>query len=225
VRAKDTAGNLDGSPASKQWKVDLTKPVLTVTFTELGSPNGPYVPGTWANDKVRMDITCSDPGAAPSGIARNRTPHHMTFGDGAQDVGPVGQAPKECVDRAGNVANPIGPWQVKVDTRLPSCSVSPNRIVLSPTGNMQTVNFTLVAADNLSADYALSHAVLMPVVGDNGTLPGDIGPASLTPTGTATAQVKAIVGSPGKTRTYTLIFWVTDEAGNSRTCDAKVIVR
>jgi hypothetical protein len=247
VRAKDVGGNLDGTPASRNWKVDLTKPVLTAMFTEVGPgqgpqnsgygphhpadsrsslvSSGPYVPGTWADHMVRLEVTCSDGGASPTGVARNRVERSLIFGDGVHNVGALGAAPRDCVDRAGNVADPIGPWVVKVDTRAPSCQVTPQVTHLNPTGAMATVNLTLSASDNLSAAYALSTATMLPTTGDNGTVPADIGPASLSPAGAVTAQLKAIVNGQRSTRTYTLSFRVADEAGNSKTCTAKVVVR
>jgi hypothetical protein len=90
---------------------------------------------------------------------------------------------------------------------------------------MATVNFTVLAADNLSQAQTQATMQPLPITGDNGTVPADIGASSLSPAGQVTAQLKAIVGSPRNVRTYTLTFKVTDPAGNTRNCTATVVVR
>ena len=222
VRAGDNGANVDKTPATRTWTVDLTKPVLAAVFTQ-GS--APYVPGTWATGKVTLTITCTDPGASNPKPAHNLVKAKTVFANGITDVPAQGVSPNDCVDKAGNVATPIGPWQVKVDTRQPSCTASPSRLVIGAIGGVVSHPFNLAAADNLTAAYTLAHASVVSAVGDNGAVAGDITTSPIDASGQTTISVNAVVGGPAKSRTYTITFGVTDEAGNANTCVAKIVVR
>lgn len=95
VRATDTAGNVDPTPAGHSWTVDLTPPETTITSGPSGPTASTDATFTFSSPEAGSTFECSLDGGGFSGCSSPKT--YSSLSDG----GHVFQV--RAVDRAGNV--------------------------------------------------------------------------------------------------------------------------
>jgi hypothetical protein len=142
VRAKDAAGNVDASPASFAWTIDVTKPVITALAKN--ADNTAYAAGTWTHQSVTVSFSCADAG---SGLASN------TVGGGGTLTTETSTgtftSTGSCTDNAGNSSNPVSFSPIQIDKTPPviSGSAAPGANGAGWNNTDVTVSFT--CADEL----------------------------------------------------------------------------
>lgn len=114
-QSTDKAGNVSSSSYSP-INIDLTKPVITATYTNADLT--PYTPGTPTNQAVTIRFTCTDQ-AGLSGVLS--CPADIVVPNTAP--GPQTPAPVTATDRAGNVGS-FTPGTVLIDTTAPTIVAS-----------------------------------------------------------------------------------------------------
>ncbi|QQG41414.1 MAG: chitobiase/beta-hexosaminidase C-terminal domain-containing protein [Candidatus Woesebacteria bacterium] len=111
VRATDTAGNVDSTPASQTWTVDTVAPTISaaVSAGTLGS-NG------WYTSDVTVHFTCADTGG--SGIASCPTDQILST-EGSS----VSSTAQTATDNAGNTSALSNVVTVKIDKTGPTATL------------------------------------------------------------------------------------------------------
>ncbi|MFN0094153.1 MAG: choice-of-anchor Q domain-containing protein, partial [Dehalococcoidia bacterium] len=190
-------------PASRAASAD------TAAARQPAGPDDPDAFGNWRNTRMVVFIACvDDQGVINSGVAANTYPASIFFSrDGSFPMNPVGR----CVDAAGNVADEPVVGNIMVDTRVPTCDIlfSGRAKFLTPV----SITATAVGTDATSGVASRTFIGLTPMTG--------ISPAVALPS--ASPLTRVFVGAPG--RSWTLTAVVVDNAGNSRTCTAKLTSR
>jgi hypothetical protein len=111
VRASDNAGNADATPASFTWLVDTVKPVIS------GSQSPPANAAGWNKGDVAVSFSCADVGPNASGIQASSVAGATLTHEGRnQSVTNSG----DCVDNAGNHAEPKTVSGIKIDKTGPN---------------------------------------------------------------------------------------------------------
>jgi hypothetical protein len=152
VRAKDEAGNVDPTPATRSFSVDITAPTLTKNLAGTAGSNG------WYTSNVEVTLTGSDTGG--SGLAS--VEYRLNGGDWTTYTAPFtisteGENTLEhrATDNAGNVYV-LDAQTIKIDKTAPTTSLTigtPNSGT-DPTYISTTTTFTLSASDSTSGvDY------------------------------------------------------------------------
>ena len=91
VRVRDAVGNVDPTPATRMWTVDLDAPETTITSGPSGMSNGASASFTFTSNEVEVTYTCSLDGGAyapctsPAGYANLAQGPH-TFSVRATDM-------------------------------------------------------------------------------------------------------------------------------------------
>jgi hypothetical protein len=192
-------------------KVDTTRPVISATLKTADGQR--YQLGHWTNQTVTITFSCSETGTVQSGLRS---------GGGTSETVTVQHAEKavtshlECRDNAGNQASPVVLGPIRVDQKPPTCTVTltPSSISVA-NGSMTTVTATLTARDAGGSDiHDRALQSITPSSGNAGDVNGWI--VGKPDTG---GQVRATPGA-----SYTLVYTVTDQAGNTGTCSATVTV-
>ncbi len=101
VRAIDTAGNADPTPASYTWAVDLTPPTITVTTPKAGPPHDHFE----LHDGAPA-FSCSDPLAGAPPVASGVDDCGASSFDDDIPLGPK-LITFTATDNAGNVSTPV----------------------------------------------------------------------------------------------------------------------
>jgi hypothetical protein len=179
-----------------------------VQYTSSGAL--PYTPGTWSRWQVTAYISCV-PGDSP--IKTNTFPASRSFSnDGIYNLGKLLDG-YYCKDAAGNMvaASDSGP-KIKIDRHAPTCSITPQSQTVpknNPPNSGQKYTRSVTVS---SQDGALTglESVSFETVMTNGI-------GSWTQTGPFTFRFE---GKPGAI--YTITYRVTDQAGWTSTCSAKV---
>ncbi len=115
VKAKDEAGNVDDSPASQNFAIDVTPPVITA-----GTPAGtPGLNGWWVSDvTVPFSATDNLSGFAPDGELSINMASKTTAGEGTG----LTVTSDGISDRAGNAATVVTAGPFNVDWTAPDLS-------------------------------------------------------------------------------------------------------
>jgi hypothetical protein len=120
-------------------KVDTTKPVITGSRAPLPNSFG------WNNTDVTVSFSCIDVGPVQSGIETNTVAGKIVTTEGkGQSVTNTG----ECIDAAGNVADPVTVSNINIDKTPPVVTIT-----LPKNGKYalnESVTATWSATDNLS---------------------------------------------------------------------------
>lgn len=166
----------------------------------------PYIPGTWSREQVTVYFTCSDDAG---GLVNSFPPQKNFEGDGTFHLPRPGWS---CSDKDGHVAE-VEPFQVMIDRHAPTCSVSPLVQYVPSDGAMHTRSVTVSGQDGVLPASALVFKLVS--VSGGGVAGWSVG--SSTPS----LDVKGtFLGVPGPAHVIT--YQVTDPAGWSQTCSAKV---
>lgn len=204
---------------------DTTKPVWTATWSKWAEGPNTYTPGDWSTKYVILTFQCTDePGG--SGIDVKRGDLEVVFNeDGIWDdddpiIGPEGSikgdaADENCIDNAGNVADPIDPLTagqtVKVDTTAPVCKPANGTIRLKKNQTHLGVTNIIDGSDPTSG-VVISSAAAAPYGGasvDNFTFVG----------AAPNRAVSMDITFPNSTASgATVNVSLTDAAGNTSTC-------
>ncbi|HEX5532779.1 MAG TPA: nidogen-like domain-containing protein [Actinomycetales bacterium] len=210
---------------------DATAPQVDATATPTANGAG------WHRDPVTVTISATDAGEPATGVAR--ITWSMTGAQADQGETEGGQATLEitedgvttvaftATDGAGNTSEQ-GEIVIRLDRTAPdaTCSADPKRL-LKPNHRLVDVRVTVDASD---ATSGLAGRVLRSVSsneaddgrGDGATTDDMQGWETGTPD--TEGQLRAERSGNGKDRVYTLVYDVTDVAGNSVTCEATVSV-
>ena len=221
VRAVDSNGNTDPTPAEYQWTVDTAAPAVTILGPSVG-----YAP---AGGTVTYTVVVEDPNLATNGLSAGDIVLHQTgtanavvsvagfkgtytvtlsdlTGHGTLAISVnVGAA----ADLAGNRSAGVAPSSpVVVDETAPVVTISAPSVVRSKAGPVGWL--VTVADDHLPA-------VLTPGQIELVTKPGTItGRVTVTPVGSNRflVTVRDIRGEAGTLGIRLPAGWVTDQAGN-----------
>ncbi len=136
VRARDAAGNLDATPASHSWQVDLTKPDTALTAAPATPTTQTSASFTFSSNDTGASFECSLDGAAFSACTSPATYTHLAEGMHSFQV--------RARDVAGNVdASPAAhSWQVDLTAPDTSITAAP----ANPT-NQSTASFSFSASE------------------------------------------------------------------------------
>jgi hypothetical protein len=163
VASKDHAGNVE-TPRGVYIKIDKTPPELTASMTAGALP---YAEGTWTNQSVYVDFSCTDPASLPGELV---LPVTVTT-EGADQY-----LTRSCENAAGLVATEtFGP--INIDKTPPSAPT----ITSPPDGASYTVGQVVNATYTCDADTGGSGVISC--VG----MVGNTAVASSAPVPTATA--------------------------------------
>ena len=218
-----TANPTTGATSVAACVPALRGPIITLTLTKVGG--GAYTPGTWTNMTVVAVFTCTEPGLPPGSPALHNTlPRTLTFNtSGRFVINPHGlTADDDCRDSFGNRAapTPAAPLEILIDRTPPVCTASSS--LLSIPRNILTaihINHTaLDAHSGVAKDELLSVTANVPTVASDIQGWGD-SVSPLLPDVDGKLYGKPIGGAE-----YAILYRVTDNAGNSTTCSAKVKV-
>ena len=112
--AMDNAGNQE-APKTLTVQIDKTKPVITGSRSPAPNATG------WNNTNVTVSFSCADMGSGPSGIATNTVAGQTLSAEGAgQSVMSTGN----CLDMAGNAADPVTISGINIDKTPPVVAVT-----------------------------------------------------------------------------------------------------
>jgi hypothetical protein len=216
-----TAPNVNGETTlTFRFAADAQSDTVDVVVSPVGAPiliwhavrhttggDVPYVPGTWSRDQVTVYFTCTDGEGA--GLVSSFPAQKNYEGDGIFHVPQRGWS---CRDGDGHVAD-VEPFLVMVDRHAPTCSVSPLMQYVPSDGAMHTRSVAVKGQDGLLPSSELVFKLLS--VSGGGVAGWNIG--SSTP---ALDVEGRFLGVPGPAHVIT--YQVTDPAGWSQTCSAKV---
>lgn len=138
ARAIDHSGNVDSSPASLTWKVDLSPTIIATTITD----GAPYTPGTWTTRPVQITYTCGS--SSPDAIVASCATSTVVSTDGANQTrsGAVR-------DSAGRTAT-VAVKNINIDSSIPTLTASRGSgTYLVSSGS--TLEVTLAASDRPAA--------------------------------------------------------------------------
>jgi hypothetical protein len=152
----DNAGNAADAVTFGPVKVDKTKPLISATAS---APPGDtaYVAGTWTNQSVRVDFSCTD---GLSGKATDTVAGTTLSAEGVTaSVSNTGT----CVDNAGNTADPASFGPVRIDKTKPVVTANATKADSSPyvpgtwSNQSVTVEFTCAEAGSVQSGLATSN--------------------------------------------------------------------
>jgi hypothetical protein len=120
VRAKDSANNVDGTPASYTWTIDTTAPTFSGARVTPSNANG------WNNTDVTVEFTCTDANGigsidVTSGGTGTSTTSGLQVTVSAEGENQTVQA--SCTDAAGNSAS-ASVADIHIDKTAPSATLS-----------------------------------------------------------------------------------------------------
>ncbi|MHA2621165.1 MAG: fibronectin type III domain-containing protein [bacterium JZ-2024 1] len=143
ARARDLAGNVDPSPASHSWTIDITPPALTLTQTPPVFSNQTTATFDWTSSEISTYMCSLD--GAPYAACPGKPAEYSNLSEGAHTFRVRG------TDTAGNIGNPaIYGWTV--DLTPPSIT----NLQGPPSFTNSTVaNFSWSISDNLSGITAV----------------------------------------------------------------------
>jgi hypothetical protein len=122
VRAIDTAGNVDATPATQTFVIDTTAP--NTTLTPIASPTNHNTPAFTFTSEAGATFQCRVDGGAYGSCASPFTTAVLTDGSHTFDV--------RAIDTAGNVDATPGTQTFTVDTAAPNTTLNP---ITTPTRN------------------------------------------------------------------------------------------
>ncbi len=138
----DKAGNTeDVQTATKQVKIDTTKPVITPHVSPLANILG------WNNTSVDVTFTCAEVGTYQSGIGVDTVAGTTLALEGLnQSATNTGM----CMDNAGNMADPVTVNNINIDKTAPVSNISLAGTLGDNNWYTSDVDVILSATDNLS---------------------------------------------------------------------------
>ena len=139
VRAHDTAGNVDPTPASRTWTVDTTPPETTIDSGPMGAVSSTAATFAFSSGDASASFECSLDGAAFASCASPLTYGSLSEGDHAFEV--------RAVDAAGNVDPTPATWLWTVDTTPPETGIDSGT---SGFVNATSAAFTFSASEDSS---------------------------------------------------------------------------
>ncbi|MCP3102812.1 Ig-like domain-containing protein [Myxococcus sp. K15C18031901] len=137
VRARDTAGNIDPTPASRTWTVDTVAPDTTIVSGPSGATNSTTANFTFSSNETGVSYQCSLDGGAFAACANPSAFTGLAQGSHTLQV--------RAVDAAGNIDATPASRTWTVDTAAPDTS-----IVSGPSGatNSTSASFTFNATES-----------------------------------------------------------------------------
>ena len=207
VRAIDTAGNVDGTPASSTWIVDTTNPTTALDTTP---------PAQSASDTAGFTFTGADPGGSGVGAFECRldggswtacgSPRNLTgLADGSHTF------EVRSVDGAGNADGSPDAFTWVVDTAAPDTA-----ILTGPVGDDDSADaqFTFAGTDGSGTGVAAYECRL-----DGGSWTACPSPRDLTnlADGSHTFDVRAVDGVGNRDATPASRTWTVDTTGPDTT--------
>jgi len=185
ARAKDSADNVDATPASYTWTIDTTAPTFSGTRVTPANSNG------WNNDNVDVSFTCTD----ANGIGS------INITSGATGTSPsspfqvtvvtegVSQAVNAtCIDAAGN-SDTAFVSNINIDKTDPTLGFDPQSPAANGNGwNNTNVSFGFTASDALSGVDTTNPAA---------------SPLVLTSEGSAVTGTVTVTDKAGNSKTFT----------------------
>jgi large repetitive protein len=181
---EDAAGNLSVPLTVNDIDIDKTAPSISFVSLKAGASN--YTQGTWSNQSVTLEVSCSD---GLSGVAAGTLSDTLTS-EGADQTATAGP----CVDNAGNESGTIEKNDIHIDKSAPTNT----QFVGAITDGASYVFGSVPAAPTCTADGAIS-GLASCVVTEYATT---VGPHTLT----ATAKDNAGNQST-KPLTYSVSAW------------------
>jgi hypothetical protein len=137
VRARDTAGNVDATPASYNWTIDTTVPDTTITST---------TPSTSPTNSTSITINFSSNDATATFECNRDGAGYSTCASGVQYTSLAAGAHTFLVrarDAAGNVDATPASYNWTIDLTAPDTTITSTTPATSPTNSTSlTVNFT-----------------------------------------------------------------------------------
>ncbi|MDP1825371.1 MAG: Ig-like domain-containing protein [Archangium sp.] len=134
IRARDTTGNLDPTPASRTWTVDTSVPDTTITSGPTGTVSSSTAVFTFTSDESPVSFECNLDGAGFAACAAS--PTFTALADGSHTL------LVRALDAAGNADATPASRTWTVDTALPDTTLSG-----APTGttNVSTASLTFTS--------------------------------------------------------------------------------
>ncbi|MDQ3981816.1 MAG: hypothetical protein M3271_03940, partial [Actinomycetota bacterium] len=143
VRAIDPVGNVDASPASDQWTVDLTAPDSSISAGPSGTVASKEATFSFTSNETGSTFECSLDGAA---FASCSSPQSYT---GLADGGHTFEV--RATDVAGNLEGSPAQRSWSVDTTAPETT-----IVSGPSGTTTSSQATFTFTSEAGAEFACS---------------------------------------------------------------------
>ncbi len=136
VRAIDTAGNVDGSPATYSWTIDTTAPATQIDTSPSAlsaSANAEFkFSGTDTGGSGVASFECRRDSAEPSGWATCTSPkQYASLSDGSHKF------EVRAIDTAGNVDASPATFSWNVDTTAPTTQIDASPSALSASANAE----------------------------------------------------------------------------------------
>lgn len=133
VRVRDAGGNLDPSPASRDWTVDVTPPTTTIVTGPTGTVASTSATFTFSSNET-VTYACNRDGA---GFVACTTPHQPTgFSQGSHTL------EVRATDAAGNTDQTPASRTWTVDTVGPTVTITSGPAAGSTSGPYVTFTFT-----------------------------------------------------------------------------------
>lgn len=192
-------------------KVDTTRPVISATLKTADGQR--YQLGHWTNQKVTVTFSCADSGTVQSG---SRPGGQASETQTVDRLELAVTSRLDCRDNADNQAHAVTLGPIRVDQKPPSCTVklTPSSISTAD-GSMTNVTASITTRKDNGSE--VNRPTLQSVTPSSGNA-ADVSGWTTGQFDTS-GQVRA---NPGAS--YTLVYKVTDRAGNTGTCSAIVAV-
>ncbi|MDD1650754.1 MAG: Ig-like domain-containing protein, partial [Methylococcaceae bacterium] len=210
VRAIDTAGNSDQSPASYTWTVDTTPPSATLSSL-VNSPtnSSPILVTITFSEPVDIgpgtgDLNITNSPADPP-ISGGPTVYTFNLSPSANGQVTAQYLAGSAVDLAGNTNTDSNTFSINFDTDAPTVTINQASDQSDPT-NASPINFTVVFSEPI-ADFMTGDVMLS----------GTAGASTATVSGSGTTYNVAVSGMTGSgTVIASLAAGIaTDAAGNA----------
>jgi hypothetical protein len=134
VRAVDTAGNADATPATASWTVDTVPPDTTFAATPTNPSNSGAATFSMTSNEAPVTYLCALDSASPSACS---SPHTITAPDGSRTFRAY------AVDAAGNVDPSAASYSWTVDSTAPVVTISTGPTNGSTSGPYVTFAFSV----------------------------------------------------------------------------------
>jgi hypothetical protein len=159
VRATDTAGNVDATPASQSWTI-ITAPDTTITAGPSGTVNSPSASFSFTATITGSTFTCSLDGAAFSACTSPKTYSGLTNGPHTFQVAATNQGSTDSTPASRTwTIDTIAPTGVAITSPANGAVVS-GQVTITATANdnvgLASVNFYIDGAQadsDISAPY------------------------------------------------------------------------
>jgi predicted outer membrane repeat protein len=214
VRAIDTAGNVDSSPASYTWTIDTTTPSVTITSTlnlltnqspiEVNVSFSKPVSGFVAGDLIIGNATVSDFSGSGTSYSFNLIPSS----DGLVTVDIPANV---VVDNASNGNTAASQWSIEYDGTAPSVTVEQASTQADPT-NLAPISFVVTFSEPVTGFDDLSDLQISGSAGANN--------ASITGSGSSYTVTVSGMSSAGTVILSVPAGVASDNAGNANSASS-----